>query len=757
MANGKEIDMEQLVEASESLAASMNTFLTTELNYIKYLRNRNRYYLGLKQASVTPTIINNIKKQQEERPRMGLPLPWWRRWPKRKQKQQPQEQEVRVEESITVEETQTATEKVQERVTIPQGQEQGQVIIPDQQTDLIGLPNPNENLVTQQQAQYDALLEALKQQENRKTNEEISGTLEEGGFVPEPAVAWQLLTGTELVKRIEYELVNGIGSAGLPATLYERGSMHHRMAIDAILAVEGLNIPEVLSINNAISAENLATLDITRPEVEGGWTWFDVAQVIGTIILPFLDGPVPVGDAGALLSLANLMMKGKVTWAMVRPMIRIFGPRVVQYVKTKLMELGVKPEMFVEQTSNAVSRSGNAKTQLQYAFASGGVITSPTRASAMGLNAFIGEANEAEAVIPMSKMGDAIEAIYREGASILVGSTQALLSKTNTPAATSVLIASNRLEQIVGSERVQIEAPWIPKNLLKGLDKFFFWKKDRQEETNIETENEDTNQTNSFSMDTTSKDFFALVAISSLEAGNEQARVDVAQSIYNRFNDPNQLYGTSIFDIITADGQYQPAFTDPTAISGEGTNTSDAWLNIKDKKSAINAMISYWSKKGVNYTYEQMEELFDSTAAALQNQQLIESARDHVGGRTEFLGSGSVLHPLDKDEEAWRGSEHDNRFFEAYGTGGDTNEKIKSGWTTNPLLLNSIQPSTNFNKQSVIEEPVRQVDTDGNIAILPPQIITVPVQVPVPIIIDKVEEVIAKMPLVIDPLTKGVV
>ena len=434
MANGKEIKMEQLVEASESLAASMNSFLNTELNYFEYLRNRNRYYLGLKQASVTPTIINNFKKQQEERPRMGLPLPWWRRWPKRKTKQQTQEQEVRVEESITVEETQTATEKVQERVTIPQGQEQGQVIIPDQQTDLIGVTNPNENLVTQQQAQYDALLEALKQQANRKTNEEISGTLEEGGFVPEPAVAWQLLTGTELVKRIEFELVNGIGSAGLPATLYERGSMHHGMAINAILAVEGLNIPEVLSINNAISAENLARLDITRPEIEGGWSWFDVAQVIGTIILPFLDGPVPVGDAAAFASLANLMMKGKVTWAMVRPLIRIFGPKVVQYIKTQLMELGVKPEMF--------SMSGNtgSLTTATAALASGGVITSPTRASAMGLNAFIGEANEAEAIIPMSKMGDAIEAVYREGASILVGSTQALLSKTNTPASTSCLL-----------------------------------------------------------------------------------------------------------------------------------------------------------------------------------------------------------------------------------------------------------------------------------------------------------------------------
>ena len=227
---------------------------------------------------------------------------------------------------------------------------------------------------------------------------------------------------------------------------------------------------------------------------------------------------------------------------------------------------------------------------------------------------------------------------------------------------------------------------------------------------------------------------------------------------YNRFNDPNQLYGTSIFDIITADGQYQPAFTDPTATSGEGTNTSDAWLNIKDKKTAINAMISYWSKKGVTYTYAEMEALFDSTALALQNQQLIESARDHVGGRTEFLGSASTLHPLDKGEEAWRGSEQDNRFFEAYGTGGETNEKIKSGWTTNPLLLNSIQPSSNINKEMVIEEPIRQAIKEGNIVEILPQIVQVPVpvEIPVPIIIDKVEEVMAQMPLFFDPLTKGV-
>jgi len=761
MANGKEIDMEQLVEASDSLSASMDTFLQTELNYIRYLRNRQRYYLGLKHAAVTPTIINNFTKKKEEDRGRGFIPPWWRRRRVPKRKRQPQEQESRVRVPITILETETAEEYQQGRVKIPQEQTQTQgQTIPETQTqpDIIGnlVPeNVNADIVAQQQTQYDALLDALTKQREQDTNEVRSGSLEKGGFVPEPAMAWQLVTGTELVKRIEFELQNGVGSAGLPATLYERGSMHHGMALNAILAVEGLNIPEALSINNAISAENLARLNLERPDIPDlsgtPWTFWDVMQVLSMLVSPLLDGPaLPFGDMAAIGQLALLLQKGRLSWHMVRPLFAIFGDDVVNWLMQQLKNAGTPDSVF-----RLSSNSGSLSTATA-AFASGGVITSPTRASAMGLNAFIGEANEAEAIIPMSKMGDAIEAVYREGASILVGSTQALLAKSNSPATTSVLIAANRLEQLVGSERVQIAAPWIPKNLLKGLDKFFFWKKDRKEETNTETENEDTLKTNNFSMDTSSKDFNALVAISSLEAGNEQARVDVAQSIYNRFNDPNQLYGTSIFDIITADGQYQPAFTDPTATSGEGTNTSDAWLNIKDKKTAINAMISYWSKKGVTYTYAEMEALFDSTALALQNQQLIESSRDHVGGRTEFLGSASTLHPLDKGEEAWRGSEQDNRFFEAYGTGGETNEKIKSGWTTNPLLLNSIQPSSNINKEMVIEEPIRQAIKEGNIVEILPQIVQVPVEIPVPIIIDKVEEVMAQMPLFFDPLTKGV-
>ena len=282
---------------------------------------------------------------------------------------------------------------------------------------------------------------------------------------PAPPLPWQLLTGTELVKRIEFEMQNGIGSAGLPATLYERGSMHHGMALNAILAVEGLNIPEALSINNPISAENMARLGIERPEVEGGWSWFDVAQVIGTIILPFLDGPVPVGDAAAFASLANLMMKGKVTWAMVRPVIQIFGPKVVQYVKTQLLNLGVKPEMF--SLSSKVSPA-------TVAMSSGGLLTSPVRAN----NILAGEAGP-ELVLPLSKVTDAIEAVYREGGSLMVGATQSFLANMGSPAARGVLSDANRISTILGSSPVEIASITIPDNILKSLPK-------------IETENNKT-------------------------------------------------------------------------------------------------------------------------------------------------------------------------------------------------------------------------------------------------------------------------
>ena len=170
-----------------------------------------------------------------------------------------------------------------------------------------------------------------------------------------------------------------------------------------------------------------------------------------------------------------------------------------------------------------------------------------------------------------------------------------------------------------------------------------------------------------------------IAAISALEGGNAQARADVAQSIYNRAADPNKRYGSSISEVITADAQYQPAYIDPNASSGPGTKTADIWKNVKDRDSAIDAMMSYYNKRGQSPSRESVARLFDQTMAALGNRNMQIKAAEHVGGRTEFLGAGSYIDPRDRAELRSRGTQADNQFFTAYGTGGATNESIKRG------------------------------------------------------------------------------
>jgi len=176
-------------------------------------------------------------------------------------------------------------------------------------------------------------------------------------------------------------------------------------------------------------------------------------------------------------------------------------------------------------------------------------------------------------------------------------------------------------------------------------------------------------------MDTESEDFAALTAVSALEGGDDQARADVAQSIYNRQADGT--YGGSVKEVVTSDGQYQPTFVDPKASKGEGTKTSEEFKNIKDKKTAVKAMVSYYERKGEKVTEKQMQQLYDKTAASLQNPEIQESAAKHVGGRTEFLG-GKVKG----DDVVDRGGTEDNAFFQEYGSG----DQMERGAVANPLM-----------------------------------------------------------------------
>lgn len=174
-------------------------------------------------------------------------------------------------------------------------------------------------------------------------------------------------------------------------------------------------------------------------------------------------------------------------------------------------------------------------------------------------------------------------------------------------------------------------------------------------------------ETAAMPMGGSNKDLAALTAISALESGSAQGQADVAQSIYNRLGD--KRYGDSIFDVVTADAQYQPAYKDPTASSGAGTKTSQEFKNIRDEGTAVTAMQSYYRKRGINKSREEVTQQFRSAQAAIMNPTLQANARSHVGGRTEFLSSGSTLHRLDKPNERWRGGGSDNKFFAAYGSG----------------------------------------------------------------------------------------
>ena len=209
--------------------------------------------------------------------------------------------------------------------------------------------------------------------------------------------------------------------------------------------------------------------------------------------------------------------------------------------------------------------------------------------------------------------------------------------------------------------------------------------------------------------DTNTPDFALLTAISALEGGDPQARVDVAQSIYNRVNEVKKDisdgkmddaafdYTKSSFkadesgkfpkltlsDVLLKEGQYQPAFKDPTKTEG---TIAPEFSNITDKDTAILAMKSYFDKRGDKRSMKDIEKLFDQTSKDLQNEKLVKSAQEHVGGNTEFLSGDSY-----QEGDAYRGQLGvDNTFFSKFGSG----DQVESGAAPSPLLKSDVSPSS---------------------------------------------------------------
>lgn len=119
-------------------------------------------------------------------------------------------------------------------------------------------------------------------------------------------------------------------------------------------------------------------------------------------------------------------------------------------------------------------------------------------------------------------------------------------------------------------------------------------------------------------------DWWALVAISSLESSNQQGRADVAQSIYNRVAS-GKNFGqrtNTVKGHILASGQYQPVSEGDPSLFG----------SISDKESAISAVLSHRNVGSRSVA----EKIINDTARALENPTLMKNAADWVGGRTDF-------------------------------------------------------------------------------------------------------------------------
>ena len=164
----------------------------------------------------------------------------------------------------------------------------------------------------------------------------------------------------------------------------------------------------------------------------------------------------------------------------------------------------------------------------------------------------------------------------------------------------------------------------------------------------------------------------------------------------------------TLSDIILKEGQYQPAFKDPTKTEG---TIAPEFLNITDKDTAILAMKSYFDKRGDKRSMKDIEKLFDQTAKDLQNEKLIKSAQEHVGGNTEFLSGDNY-----QKGDAYRGeSGVDNTFFSKYGSG----DQVESGAAPSPLISPNIKSKIQ-NKE--LSQNIGEPPEDDNMSteILPP-------------------------------------
>jgi hypothetical protein len=192
-------------------------------------------------------------------------------------------------------------------------------------------------------------------------------------------------------------------------------------------------------------------------------------------------------------------------------------------------------------------------------------------------------------------------------------------------------------------------------------------------------------------------DYWALIAIIALEAGNsQQGMADVAQSIYNRLSPLVPNYGSTIKEIITLQGQYEPTKYNPAD-----------WRVIDSKNSAVNA---YFNSKNAILT-EQNKPLISlataisdiNNAAFAQKNPVLQLKAQQIGSRTEFLGYYPTSGIITNDPTfVFNRTANDNYFYWSsnFPTGGYVNYYVPG--QKFPALLKSRAIPKHLQPQQII-------------------------------------------------------
>ena len=171
----------------------------------------------------------------------------------------------------------------------------------------------------------------------------------------------------------------------------------------------------------------------------------------------------------------------------------------------------------------------------------------------------------------------------------------------------------------------------------------------------------------------TDQDLYTLATIASLEGGTAQARTDVGQAVYNRM----EKGGKSATQILTAEGQFEPAFTAPYNISGG--KVSEDVKKIRTFEDAVKYRMKKTGEKKAT-----AEAQIKSTISSLQNPNLQANSASFIGSRTSFRANANSYGRL--SNSVWRGTNADNQYL---------NEERSKGTATVPTFVSgSGKPGT---------------------------------------------------------------